>query len=165
MEDDEKYDYEVLEYIKDHPLPNNKEDMSPEQYVIRSVIDDYIHDLRYYINKLYFELSLYIFCQDEYDAFGICDHVNNILYFHNYIENLMYCYFYENSPIFKYCNIDKIFDEEFNFHNHDYCNDTNYTLDKYKDLRFDFKDNIYQMLKEDARTEEAKKYFYERKLD
>lgn len=161
---EEKYDYEVLEYIKDHPLPDNKEDMSPEQYVIRSVIDDYIHDFEYYINQFYFELSLYIICQDDYDAFGICNHVTKILEYYDHLDLLMYAYFYEDSQIHLYCDLHKIIEDAFNDNNYDYSIVTNYNIDKYRELVFDNrKEDIYQMLKEDTRTEEAKKYFNERK--
>ena len=163
---EESYEYEFLDYLRDHPLPERKEDMKDIDYAVKDIVDTLISKLENSISNFYFEIHLFIVCQDDFDSYGICHHVLEADRYYEDICSLLSCWFYENSPLRNYCNIDSTIDKYFNYINDKYCLCDGFNIDKYKKLKFQLEDPIlYLMLKEDARTEDAKKYFNERRSE
>ena len=160
---------EIQDYLFYHDLSKEEKDMTDEESVIKSTIDTLFGDLEYNLERFYFEVSLYCFFQTDFDFIDITDKIVQISIFQNKIEELISVYFNEDSSLLIYKSINEINDKIYKEKLESLYKDPNITFtsedeskyNRYKDFILVSHSNIslYSLLKEDAYTDAAKKYF------
>ena len=165
MKDKIDIDYEFTMYFDNHELPDNEQDMTDEQKAIYITIDNIIFDLIRYLDKFFDTIATYTICQEDFDAYGICKYVIKAEEYYDHISYLIFMYFDKDSKLHEYCDVRQEIIDSYNRLSNIYSySDFVYTIgSKYRDLKFNNCESIYELMKYDIRTEEAKKYFLDRR--
>lgn len=159
----------VEDYLFYHSFPENEKDMSDEQYIIKNTIDDIFYDLENYLKEFYFEVFLYCFFQTDPEYTELRCRITDILIFESKIDDIIKRYFNNRSSIPSFKDASKInnkcFNQRLKFFKDDINDDIKKKYKRYKKSIDDKINNnldgetIFVLLREDAYTDDAKKYF------
>lgn len=152
---EDKQEIEFLDYITLHPIPDKKEDMTDVDFAMKDIINVFVNKIDHNLTLMYIDILNYVVYQEEIDTDReMIILIQRILHYEELINKTFNVWFYEDSPIRRYCPFKEMEENAMKF-SEEYSG-----LQKYKGQVFLKISNIYDILKQDARTQIAKKYFW-----
>ena len=149
---------ELLEYLNKYGLPEKEEDMSLEQSVIFECTKDIITEAKYKLLDYLSFVFKYVLHQEEFTYDQTCRVIDNILFAHREIDSITDCYINPSQYMIDHAKLD---DEEKEWLDFNHDDNEKALLQKYIGS-YDAKNkvDIQDLIKQDARTDNAKKYFH-----